>query len=205
MNSSVITLRLPNRVVKDLELPKHIPTKRILPVLLKILPGIQESANDTSYRLVWEKGSTLYVLRPEDTLADIGIITGCVLRLETDQRPVNNKNSGGTETVTTRLRFESGQIIVLENYGKAELIIGRYDVRTGVSPDIDVSDFPAGSSVSRCHAMLRKQAAQWTLSALAETNETSVGKVQLLPTQPRLLKSGDVVKLGGLTFIFENN
>jgi pSer/pThr/pTyr-binding forkhead associated (FHA) protein len=94
-------------------------------------------------------------------------------------------------------------VIALDNYGKPELSLGRYDARTGECPDIDLSEEPAGSTVSRSHALLRKQGSQWTLISLSTKNSTHVGNTRITPHQSRLLKSGDVITLGGAELVFE--
>ena len=94
-------------------------------------------------------------------------------------------------------------VIALDNYGKPELTVGRYDIRTGKSPDIDLSEYPAGNTVSRSHALLRKQGPQWILVSLSTRNPTRVGKTRLAPQQPRPLKPGDAITFGGVRFVFE--
>jgi pSer/pThr/pTyr-binding forkhead associated (FHA) protein len=101
------------------------------------------------------------------------------------------------------LRSQSGLVIALDNYGKSELSVGRYDARTGKSPDIDLSEEPHGNTVSRAHAQLRQQGQQWVLVPLSNKSPTYVGNILLNPQQPRTLKPGDVITLGNLQLTFE--
>jgi pSer/pThr/pTyr-binding forkhead associated (FHA) protein len=101
------------------------------------------------------------------------------------------------------LRCESGATIALDNFSKTELTIGRYDARSGKSPDIDLSEETDGNTVSRPHALLRNQDDQWYLLPISTTNTTRVGNAKLTPQQSWPLQPGDVVILGLVRLIFE--
>lgn len=201
MSSIIITLQSSHqRAAMDLELPGDVPLQDLLPALLQAL---QLSPTDAKgwpipYQLVHQKQQR--PLRPTETLLNAGVVTGDVLFLKGGAVP--GPGDVGLRSMT-RLRSPSGMVVVLDNYGKTELTIGRYDARTGKSPDIDLSGEPHGNTVSRSHALLRRQGNQWILVALSPRSTTLVGNTQIAPQQSHPLKPGDVITLGAVRLVFE--
>jgi pSer/pThr/pTyr-binding forkhead associated (FHA) protein len=96
-------------------------------------------------------------------------------------------------------------VFALDNYGKQELTLGRYDARTGESPDIDLSEEPNGNTVSRPHALLRQQGAQWMLIPVSTKNPTTIDGIQIPQGRPHPLHHGNVITLGDVDLIFETS
>lgn len=207
MTSLIITLNSPGpRGTLDLELPGEVPLRNLLPELTRVLqlPPTDSAGRSITYQLVRQTQGQL-PLRETDTLQGTGVVTGEILSLAAGVLPARTapRGAGGSYAGTLALlHCASGKVIALDNYGKPELTLGRYDVRTGKSPDIDLSGEPAGDTVSRSHALLRKQGSQWMLVALSARNPTQVGGTRLALQQPHLLKSGDVIALGAVKLTF---
>lgn len=208
MSSIIITLQssLLQRAI-DLELPGDVMLQNLLPELARTLklPLAGSSGQTITYQLVhqaWQRP-----LRGTDTLANAGVVTGDILSLVSAASPIGAGAGGvsrGYGADSVLLRSESGiAVFALDNYGNPELTIGRYDERTGKSPDIDLSEEPDGSTVSRSHALLRKQGNQWVLTPLSAKNLVQVGNALLAPQQSWPLKSGDVITLGAVRLLFE--
>jgi hypothetical protein len=206
MSSTIVTLRSPllQRAV-DLELPGEVLLKNLLPELVRVLqlPSTDSAGQPIAYQLVQEAAQR--PLREAQTLLSAGVVRGEVLSLVStgSQIGAGPGGAGGGSVTSALLRCESGLVIALDNYGKAELIIGRYDAHKGESVDIDLSEEPEGSTVSRSHALLRKKGDQWTLVSLSTKNPTRVGETKLAPQQSRPLKPGDTITLGAVKLVFE--
>jgi hypothetical protein len=91
----------------------------------------------------------------------------------------------------------SGRRVALE-LGK-EIRIGRVDPGQEIWPELDLTpDQGYECGVSRCHAILQPSAMGVELVDCGSTNGTQLNSQHLNPEQPRLLKNGDHIKLGGL-------
>ena len=190
----------------DLELPGQVPLQNLLPELVRVLqlPSADGAGQPIAYQLVHQARQR--PLRETETLSSTGVVTGDVLSLVSTASQIGvgpGGPSGGGFGTSALLRCESGMVIALDNYGKAELTIGRYDAHTGKSPDIELSEEPSGNTVSRSHALLRKQGNQWILVPLSIRSPTQVGNAPLAPQQPWSLKPGDIITLGGVKLVFE--
>ena len=223
MTLVIITLHSPSpRGTLDLELPGEAPLRNLLPELVRVLqlPPADGAGRPITYQLVHQ--AQRRPLHEAETLLDARIVTGDVLSLvgaapqmhaapggaSTSHWGASALRQGGSTELAevsgqALLRCASGMVIALDNYGKPELTVGRYDARTGKAPDIDLSQDPAGNTVSRSHALLRKQGPQWILVSLSTRNPTWVGKTRLAPQQPRPLKQGDAITFGGVKFVFD--
>ena len=201
MNTIIISLQYPSpRGAIDLELPGNVMLNKLLPELVRVLqlPFTDNAGQPITYQLFhqsWQR-----VLSETDTLSNGGVITGDVLSL-TSSAALRASARGGASSAV--LRCESGSVIALDNFGKTELTIGRYDASTGKSPDIDLSEEPDGNTISRSHAILRNQDDQWCLVPISTKNSTRVGNKKLSPQQSWPLKSGDVISLGAVKLVFE--
>lgn len=81
--------------------------------------------------------------------------------------------------------------------GKTEALIGREDPISNIYPDVDLT--PHGGEeggVSRMHAKLYIQGAQYLLEDLNSTNFTFVNRQKLTPKTPTAIKDGDEVRFG---------
>ncbi len=88
--------------------------------------------------------------------------------------------------------------------GKTQAIIGRADPVSGVNPDVDLT--PHGGDeggVSRRHAELSFNGYQWQIKDLNSTNGTAVNNQRLSPNVPQPLNSGDQVRVGKVSLVFQ--
>jgi molybdopterin converting factor small subunit len=183
----------------DLELPDEMEIQHLLPELVRALQ--LPTGNLGQYQLIRQKRRR--PLRGRETLSRAGVSTGDVLSLVSSSPVGTGPGRASSAGASALLRCPSGAMIALDNYGKTELSVGRYDARTGKSPDIELSDEPQGNTVSRSHALLRKRGNQWSITHRSAKNVTRVGNTQLAPQQAHTLKPGDVITLGRVRFVFE--
>ncbi|MDQ7027760.1 MAG: FHA domain-containing protein [Anaerolineae bacterium] len=88
-----------------------------------------------------------------------------------------------------------------------EFILGRQDPHSGEAPQIDLTAYGAlDKGVSRQHAFI-KRVERGVLAVIdnASPNGTYLNGQRLVPQQPRILRDGDVIRLGHLSLnvIFE--
>jgi serine/threonine-protein kinase len=82
-------------------------------------------------------------------------------------------------------------------------LIGRIDPHTGIFPEVDLSGYDPETKVSRRHARIYRQGQQFLIEDLSSVNGTTInGAIRLPPKQPRVLNSGDELKLGETTLKF---
>jgi len=103
----------------------------------------------------------------------------------------------------TRFMLQPANIIFPFPAGKQMVLIGREDPERNLVPEINLEAYGgAEAGVSRQHACVRLDGAQWLLEHLSQTNKTVVNDSSLAQGQAYPLKDGDVVGLGRLTLIF---
>lgn len=84
-----------------------------------------------------------------------------------------------------------------------ESLIGRLDPNRGIRPEVDLSRYDPAARVSRRHARIVSQGAQFFIEDLGSANGTFVnGSVKLSQGKPHMLSSGDELKLGETTLKF---
>jgi pSer/pThr/pTyr-binding forkhead associated (FHA) protein len=84
-----------------------------------------------------------------------------------------------------------------------ELLIGREDEISGISPDVDMT--PHGGEeggISRRHARLIHEGSAWFILDLDSTNGTYLNGVELQPKTRSELNDGDRVGMGDVDVIF---
>lgn len=91
-----------------------------------------------------------------------------------------------------------------------ELIIGRASEESIIAPDIDLTPYNAAElGISRAHLALRYESARdvLTVADLDSANGSYVNDVRLHPNEVRVLRHGDELRLGMLSFevIFQHN
>ncbi|HWC77078.1 MAG TPA: protein kinase, partial [Blastocatellia bacterium] len=87
------------------------------------------------------------------------------------------------------------------------VLIGRTDPHTGIFPEIDLTMYDPETKVSRRHAMIYRQGEQFLIEDLGSVNGTIVnsvsgGSIRLNTKAPRVLATGDELKLGGTVLKF---
>ncbi len=81
--------------------------------------------------------------------------------------------------------------------------IGRTDPHSNIFPEIDLSRFDPETKVSRRHARIWREGETFLVEDLGSVNGTVINdSVRLAPRQPRVLDSGDKLRLGETTLHF---
>lgn len=80
-----------------------------------------------------------------------------------------------------------------------KFVMGRADKSSGISPDLDLTNHAAvEKGVSRIHAALQRGEDVVSLIDLDSANGTYLNGQRLASHQPRILRDGDEIRLGGL-------
>jgi serine/threonine-protein kinase len=86
---------------------------------------------------------------------------------------------------------------------KESNLVGRSDPHSNVFPEIDLSKFDPETKVSRRHARIWREGETFLIEDLHSVNGTVINDaVRLAPRQPRVLESGDKLRLGETTLHF---
>jgi pSer/pThr/pTyr-binding forkhead associated (FHA) protein len=115
--------------------------------------------------------------------------------------------------VATQIQQAAYQLFHLQTNKDIELpphlsvvLIGKPNEQS--PPDIDVSGFPCSEVVSRIHANIRVEGANYYLEDLGSANGTYVNHNALVKGNRHLLRTGDRIGLGKgdlVTFLFQNS
>ncbi len=82
-------------------------------------------------------------------------------------------------------------------------LVGRTDPHSNIFPEIDLSRFDSETKVSRRHARIWREGDTFLVEDLDSVNGTVINdSVRLAPRQPRVLESGDKLRLGETTLHF---
>ena len=82
-------------------------------------------------------------------------------------------------------------------------LLGRTDPHSNIFPEIDLSRFDPETKVSRRHARIWREGETFLVEDLGSVNGTVINdSVRLAPRQPRVLDSGDKLRLGETTLHF---
>ena len=145
------------------------------------------------------------VVRPRrqtDTLIDPGLTGPSAERPETvvlDDRDEKEEPPPPPDepSETYYLITPSGRRIAVP--AREQVILGRMDSRSGVRPDIDLSQEGAGQAgVSRRHCRLIWRAGQWFVEDLMSTNYTLINGIRIASHTPTPMAAGDEIRLGKL-------
>jgi serine/threonine-protein kinase len=86
---------------------------------------------------------------------------------------------------------------------KEDNLVGRSDPHSNIFPEVDLSKFDPETKVSRRHARIWRKGDQFLIEDLNSVNGTVINDaVRLAPRQPRVLESGDKLRLGETTLHF---
>jgi serine/threonine-protein kinase len=86
---------------------------------------------------------------------------------------------------------------------KENNLLGRSDPQSNIFPEIDLSKFDPETKVSRRHARIWREGETFLIEDLNSVNGTVINDaVRLAPRQPRVLESGDKLRLGETTLHF---
>ena len=102
-------------------------------------------------------------------------------------------------------------VVESDNYvfdltGKSEITIGREDAVSNIYPDVDLTSHGGEEGgVSRLHAKIYNQGAQYMVEDQNSTNFTFVNKQKLAPKTPTPIKDGDEIRLGRVALLFKTS
>ncbi len=94
--------------------------------------------------------------------------------------------------------LESGQTFQLQG---TKMLVGREDPRREIHPDVLIND--ESKTVGRIHACFSCQQGQWSVEDRNSRNKTRLNGDVLVPYEPHLLKSGDLLRFGRVEARFE--
>jgi hypothetical protein len=100
-------------------------------------------------------------------------------------------------------------VVEADNYvfdltGKSEITIGREDAVSNIYPDVDLTNHGGEEGgVSRLHAKIYNQGAQYMIEDQNSTNFTFVNKQKLAPKTPTPINNGDELRLGRVVMKFQ--
>jgi serine/threonine-protein kinase len=86
---------------------------------------------------------------------------------------------------------------------KESNLLGRTDPQSNIFPEVDLSRFDPETKVSRRHARIWREGETFLVEDLGSINGTVINDaIRLAPRQPRVLDSGDKLRLGETTLHF---
>jgi tRNA A-37 threonylcarbamoyl transferase component Bud32 len=98
----------------------------------------------------------------------------------------------------------SAEVRAMHALLKESNLIGRADPVSGVFPDVDLSPYDPGATVSRRHARIWRAEGRYWIEDLESVNGTLVNDRRLLPPRtPRALDNGDRVQIGEVVLVFQ--
>jgi pSer/pThr/pTyr-binding forkhead associated (FHA) protein len=97
---------------------------------------------------------------------------------------------------------QNEQVVQRITLEETSVVIGRVDPRRGITPQIDLTQFDASSTVSRHHARIHLEKTSFYIEDLKSRNKTRLGELTLTPLKPELLQNGDVVSFGSVKATF---
>jgi pSer/pThr/pTyr-binding forkhead associated (FHA) protein len=107
---------------------------------------------------------------------------------------------GAEEASPTILNVEvliSGEVLSFTH--DEPILLGRADPDQGVLPDVDLGDAGVAGGVSRRHAQISYVDGHWYVEDLDSSMGTALNRQLLAPGARQRLKSGDELRLGGIT------
>ncbi len=123
----------------------------------------------------------------------------CGAKLKAEEEPIAASAVSGNVKIVLK---PSGEEISLPD--KIEITMGREDPVSGIFPDVDFTPYGGDEGgVSRLHAKIVKEGDVYKIEDLGSTNATAVNKQRLSPHTPVMLKSGDEIRFGKVTFEFK--
>jgi len=84
-------------------------------------------------------------------------------------------------------------------HASERIVLGRADTRPVSENFLDLNPYQAhNKGVSRMHATISQMGHTLMLTDMGSTNGTYINEVRLMPNQPRILRDGDMIRLGHL-------
>ena len=112
-------------------------------------------------------------------------------------------------TTTAKLIIEGTSELTTPAFSlqKDENLVGRRDPMSNIFPEIDLSKFDPQTKISRRHARIWREGANFLVEDLGSSNGTILAtaitdSLRLIPHKPHVLSSGDKLKVGDTTLHF---
>jgi uncharacterized ubiquitin-like protein YukD len=185
MTHVAVTLEYDRKKI-DLALPLETPAREIVAGVLAICKI--EPAENLAYQLSLETESGgLKRIPPSAHLEDVGVLHGAVLKLSAEA-PTGPRAAPAQGAF---LRLEGGEVFAVTGM----TVIGRRDLKQGVTVDIDLSRQDTSRIVSRRHATVEHRQG-YVVMDLASINGTFLNGRRLAPRAPAPLANGDEIVIG---------
>jgi pSer/pThr/pTyr-binding forkhead associated (FHA) protein len=122
----------------------------------------------------------------------------CGAKLEERAELLENAEAGEETDIKLVLATPEGS--ELEIPAKDEVVVGREDPISEIFPDVDLTELGGmEKGVSRKHAVIHHEGADYTVEDMGSTNGTFVNKKKIQPHAPQAIKPGDEVRFGKLS------
>ncbi|MGB7537629.1 MAG: FHA domain-containing protein [Anaerolineales bacterium] len=185
MTHVAVTLEYDRQKI-DLALPLATPAREIVEGVLAICKI--EPAENQNYTLSLQTESGgIKRIPPSAHLEDVGVLHGALLKL-------SGEGPAGPRAAPAQgafLRLDTGEVFAVTGM----TVIGRRDLKQGVSVDIDLSRHDNGRTVSRRHATVEHRQG-YVVMDLASINGTFLNGKRLAPRMPAPLANGDEIVIG---------
>ncbi len=202
MDYAVITITYQQQRA-DLEAPVSVPLFMLAPIVLETMRWADQGLNSENQRFVGRLQGSGVIIRPNETLAQAGVVDGDIVELTAVQsssidfdRTLNIAPLTGLFAQPYLKSVESGEVFLCR--GKSTLV--------GRSPEcaINLSRLPGNDVVSRRHANLVRRDDGYWLTDENSANGTIVDGYVLNPKETVRLRDGCQVQFGhdGPVFVF---
>ena len=186
MTHVAVTVEYDRRKI-DLALPLNTPARDIVAGLLEICKI--DPAENQNYTLhVQTETGGIKRIPPGAHLEDVGVLHGALLKLAAEG-PAGPRAAPAQGAF---LRLESGEVFAVTGM----TVIGRRDLKQGISVDIDLSRHDTGRVISRRHATVEHRKEGYVVMDMASINGTFLNGKRLAPRTPAKLASGDEIVIG---------
>lgn len=184
MDYVVVTVETTPQESVDLALPLGVSTQTLAEAIARVIGRVQSEGS--IYLLALKTAEGMIRLSPNATLADVSVLEGSILRVESIAQQVKG-------AVNAWLEAESGQAFALDT---DTILIGRRDPKRGILVDVDLTPLDRERVVTRRHAGIEKQGTDYLLTDLGSINGTFLNGERLQPHVPHPLRDGDALRFG---------
>jgi serine/threonine-protein kinase len=125
------------------------------------------------------------------------------------QQGVHSEIYTRSGTPTAKLIIEGTSELATPTFSlqKDENLVGRRDPMSNIFPEVDLSKYDPQTKISRRHARIWREGANFLVEDLGSSNgtvvaSTAIDSFRLVPHKPHVLASGDKLKVGDTTLHF---
>lgn len=195
-NSVTVSLKLVDGQQRDFIFPLDVPVGNFISAITmghELLNGSRSTL--TLYRNV---DGVLLHLKDDVCLGEAGVMNGDYLELRKIAEGEQSINQMRKAILRIQDSKQSFQI------HKDLIVLGRYDPRHNIIPEIDLTEFDTHKMVSRRHCSISYVNDQFKIVDLNSANGTYVNSRKIDSEHPRVLVHGDVVQFGkeGIKLVF---